>query len=164
MDRTISGLVSWARSPEGRKWVRYSMVSVVAVACSQLILAVTFGLLQWSARSANMTAVGLSAIPSYWLNRVWVWKKTDRSSMLREIIPFWAMAFLGLIFSTWAADLAATHAAGLSDSRGVQTVVVMAASLAAFGILWVGKFAVLNRVLFASGNDRLEEVAAADSR
>lgn len=160
MDRTVRGLVAWARSPEGTKWVRYSMVSVVAVACSQLILALTFGVLHWSARTANITAVGLSAIPSYWLNRAWVWKKTDRSSMLREVIPFWAMAFLGLVFSTWAAGFAASVASDFSPSRGVQTLMVMFASLAAFGVLWIGKFVVLNRVLFA----HREEVAAVETR
>lgn len=160
MDRTVQGLIGWAKSPEGRKWVRYSMVSVVAVLCSQVILALTFGVLHWSARSANMTAVGLSAVPSYWLNRAWVWKKTDRSSMLREVVPFWAMAFIGLVFSTWAADFAATHASSLSSSRGVQTVIVMAASLAAFGVLWIGKFVVLNRVLFVHDGEASEVVAA----
>lgn len=158
MGRHVGGAVSWAKSPEGRKFLRYSMVSVIAVTFSQVILAITFGLLHWTARSANITAVALSAVPSYMLNRAWVWKKTDRSSVMREIVPFWAMAFLGLVFSTWAASLAAGTAPDISSSRLVQTLIVMAASLGAFGILWVGKFAVLNRVLFAAR----EEVPAVE--
>lgn len=163
MERTVGGVVTWAKSPEGQKWIRYSLVSVVAVACSQVILGFTFYVLEWSARAANITAVALSALPSYWLNRAWVWKKTDRSSVLREVIPFWGMAFLGLVFSTWAADYAATHAADFSDSRGVQTLIVMFASLAAFGVLWIGKFVILNRLLFAADDEMADEVAVETS-
>lgn len=149
MERTVGGVVKWARSPEGRKLVRYSMVSVVAVVCSQAVLAITYGLFHWSARTANITAVGLSAIPSYTLNRAWVWRRSDRSSFLREIVPFWGMCFLGLVLSTWSADFAATHADEVSSSHLVQTLLVMSASLAAFGVLWVGKFILLEKLLFA---------------
>lgn len=143
------GVLAWTRTVEGTRLVRYSMVSVVAVICSQAILGITLGLFHWSARASNVTAVALSTIPSYTLNRAWVWGKRGRSHVSREIVPFWAMAFLGLLFSTWAADFADTHAFHLTSSHAVHTMIVMAASLGAFGVLWIGKFVLLNKVLFA---------------
>ena len=152
----LAGAVGWARSPGGRKLVRYSMVSVVAVAISQAVLAVCYGVLDWSARVANITAVCVSAVPAYYLNRAWAWGKRGRSHLLKEIVPFWAMALLGLVLSTWATDAAESYAVARWSSRLVQTVIVMAASLAAFGVLWVAKFAILNRYLFVDGPRRPE--------
>src|SRR5215218_419475 len=69
------------------------------------------------------------------MNRSWAWGRRGRSDLWREVVPFWGIAFAGLVLSTWAADAA-------------TTAVVMAASLLAFGVLWAGKFAVFNTLLF----------------
>jgi hypothetical protein len=68
---------------------------------------------------------------------------------MKEIVPFWGMALLGLVLSTWSADYAESHAAAITSSHLGQKLVVNFAALAAFGVLWVGKFAILNKVLFA---------------
>ena len=127
--------------------MRYSLVSVVAVAVNQIALVALFGAAHWSARSANITACAIAAIPSYLLNRRWAWGKTGRSRVFREIVPFWVLAFLGLALSTFAT----TWAEGATDaySRLTQTVTVALASLSAFGVLWVAKFVIFERVLFA---------------
>ena len=66
-----------------------------------------------------------------------------------EVVPFWVLAFLGLAFATWAADLGSTLAGQADASHAVTTAVVMGSSLLAFGVLWVGKFAIFNALLFA---------------
>ena len=142
-----SSLLERARTPGGRKLVRYSLVSVVSVVVSQVILFVAQ--FHYSARTSNIIAVCLSAVPSYQLNRAWAWGKTGRSHLMKEIVPFWGMAFLGLILSTWSADFAESHAPSITTSDLGQMLIVNAAALAAFGVLWVGKFVILNRVLFA---------------
>ena len=43
-----SALVDRARSPEGKKMIRYTMVSVISVVVSQAVLLFCFGLLHWS--------------------------------------------------------------------------------------------------------------------
>ena len=150
MDLTPSGLRTWARAPQGQKLVRYSMVSVVSVITYEILLFVTLGLLHWkTARSANICAVAISAIPSYYLNRMWVWGKTGRSHFMKEVVPFWGMALLGLVFSTILTDFAKRTADDVTSIHLLQTFIVMAAGLAAFGVLWVAKFVVLNKVLFA---------------
>ncbi|MEW6152691.1 MAG: GtrA family protein [Actinomycetota bacterium] len=162
MKRRIDTVLTWSRTTEGRKWVRYSMVSVISVVISQILLFIAFGLLKWPARTANVWAVCLSAVPSYYLNRAWAWGKRGRSRLFKEVVPFWAMALLGLAFSTIAADLAETWAAGVTTSHLLTTMIVMASSLGAFGVLWVAKFIVLNKLLFANHPDDLP--AALDGR
>lgn len=157
MDLSPAGLLAWSRAPEGKKFVRYSMVSVVSVITYEILLFITLGLLHWSARSANITAVMVSAIPSYWLNRAWAWGKSGRSHLLKEVVPFWAMALIGLIFSTWAADFSKSVADDVTDAHLLRTFIVMMAGLGAFGILWIAKFVILNKVLFAHHPERLPE-------
>jgi putative flippase GtrA len=140
-------LLERSRTAGGRKLVRYSLVSVVSVAVSQVVL--FFAQFFWSARTSNIIAVCVSAVPSYWLNRAWAWGKSGKSHLMKEIVPFWGMALLGLVFSTWCADYAESHAAAITASPIGQKLIVNLAALGAFGILWVGKFVILNRVLFA---------------
>jgi glycosyltransferase XagB len=138
-----------AAGPWARKMVRYSLVSLVSVAVSQAALMVAFGMLHWTARLSNIAACTVATLPSYYLNRAWAWGKHGRSHLWREVVPFWVLAFVGLAFSTWAADLASSLAHRAAVSHTGATVIVMTASLAAFGVLWVGKFAIFNALLFA---------------
>jgi len=116
------------------------MVSVVAVVTSQLVLLFTNGVLGWSAVLSNVTAVMIGSIPSYVLNRAWVWGKTGKNHFWREVVPFWALALLGLGFSTLLVAIA--------HEWNDATWVVSAANLVAFGILWVAKYLLLDALLF----------------
>jgi glycosyltransferase XagB len=157
----------------GRKVLRYSLVSLVSIAVSQSVLMVAFGMLHWTARLANVVACAVATVPSYYLNRSWAWGRRGRSHLWKEVIPFWALAFLGLALSTWAADLGSTLARGAGASHPATTAIVMSSSLLAFGVLWVGKFAVFNALLFterpqprhlpAPGQRRRELAAASRS-
>ncbi len=131
-----------ARAQLDRKAIRYSLVSAVAVVVSQLVLLVCNGVLDWAPVPSNVTAVAIGSIPSYALNRAWVWGKRGRNDVWREVVPFWAFAFLGLAFST----LLVYFAAQWSDA----VLIVNGANLAAFGVLWVAKFFFLDALLFSS--------------
>jgi putative flippase GtrA len=148
VDLSPGALLERSRTPGGKKMVRYTLVSIISVFVSLVVLFVTFYFFHWSARTANIVAVGVSAIPSYFLNRAWAWGKTGRSHMLKEVVPFWAMAFLGLVLSTWAAVFTRANAHYITTSRLGVTLLVMASNILSFGVLWFGKFMILNKVLF----------------
>ncbi|HEX2117903.1 MAG TPA: GtrA family protein [Acidimicrobiales bacterium] len=147
MDLSPRSLLERSRTPGGKKMVRYSLVSVISVVVSQVVLFIAQSF--WSARTSNIIAVCISAVPSYYLNRKWAWGKKGKSHLMKEIVPFWSLALLGLIFSTWAADYAESNAHHVTSSELGARLVVNFAALAAFGVLWVGKFIIFNRVLFA---------------
>ena len=122
------------------KLLRYSGVSVVAVVVTQSCL--WFGLVvtNWPAVVANVVAVSLGAIPGYLLNRSWVRGRKDSHSIRDEILPFWLYNLAGLAISSTLVTLA--------DLWWASTVLVMSANLAAFAALWLGKFFVLEKILF----------------
>jgi putative flippase GtrA len=131
----------WARSGQGRKLIRYGMVSVVAIGVTQLVLLAGLDL-GWSSAAANITAVSVASVPAYFLNRQWVWGRDGRHDVAREIVPYWVFAFVGLALSTVAV---ATVASGPHASHFVAAF----ANVGAFGLLWGLRFVVLDRLLFA---------------
>ncbi len=155
----------WVRSPTGTKMVRYSLVSVVALGISQVVLFLTFAVGHlWSAATCNVVAAVVATPPSYYLNRRWAWGKTGRSHLMKEVVPFWVLAFLGLGFSTWAVDVAEHYGREISTAH--IGIIVNAASAAAYGVVWLIKFMIFNRLMFGvthSSQQRLvdERVAPA---
>ena len=165
MNLLPAALMAKARSPEGRKLVRYTMVSVIVVPFSNAVFAICYGVLHWrTARSANFVGFALGTTLSYYLNRYWAWGKRGRSHLLKEVAPFWVMAFIGLAVSTVAVSLAESWARDITQRRAVQTLLIMGVSLMAWGVLWVVKFFVLNKVLFRTHPDDLLDAPALDGR
>lgn len=146
-----------ARTPQGQKMVRYSLVSVVSVIVGEAILFGTLLLHVWSASMCNVVAVCISAIPSYYLNRTWAWGKTGKSHFLREVVPFWSLALLGLLFSTLAVDFVEPRARSFTSSHLLFTVIMVFTSIGAFGVLWVAKFFIFNKVMFVHHLEDLPE-------
>jgi putative flippase GtrA len=115
------------------------------VVVSQVTLVLCHGLLDMSAVWSNIVAVAAGTVPSYELNRSWVWGKTSKSHLWKEVVPFWALSFLGLVLSTVTVAVVEQY----NDS----TPAIQAANLGAFGVLWVGKFLLLHYVLFKDHTD-----------
>lgn len=115
---------------------RYVAVSVVNVLLGGGLLVV---LQRWLEPTvANVVAVGCSAVPAYYLNRAWVWGKRGRSHWRKEVLPFWAFVFTGLVLSTIAIAFAQQH----TDNH----FVILFVQLFAFGVLWVLRFFLLDKL------------------
>lgn len=126
----------------GRKLLRYAGVSCIGVLTGQTLLFLFYNRAGLDAVAANSLAVALATIPSYVLNRAWVWGKTGSHRVATEILPFWGMAFLGLFLSNVLVHLA--------EQRSDWWVMINGANLAAFAALWVAKYILLDRVLFVA--------------
>ena len=132
----------------GELAIRYSMVSVFGVVFTQLELAIYVGLLDLNPTKSNVAAVMICAVPSFMLNKRWVWNVDGKISVSREIVPFWVFTGAGLALSTLLVAIA--------DNMSDSTLLVMIASVSGFGILWVAKFLFLDQVMF--GHSQKEEV------
>ena len=124
------------------KLVRYGAASVAGVVTSQITLLACLVVLDIDPVPSNIAAVTVGAVPNYMINRAWTFNKRGAHSFTREVLPFWGMALLGLVLSTIAVAWV--------DSRwGDAPLLISATNIAAFGVLWVAKFFVLDKVLFA---------------
>ena len=146
-------LVRRVTADGGLRALKYSAVSVVGVVVTQVLLLLFHGLLAWKPEISNIGAVSIASIPAYYLNRAWVWGRTGKSHFLKEVVPFWGFAFVGLALSTFLV----AHATDFWDSALAPNV----ANLAGFGSLWVLRYFVLDTVLF--GGHPAEEVLEGDT-
>lgn len=130
------------------KWARYAAVSVVSttVTLSLLGAMVYSGVL--SPGWANVVATAAGTVPSFELNRRWVWSKTGHRSLGKEITPFCALSFLGLGLSTLMVSLAAGRARASGMGHTGVAITSDLASMFTFGALWVVQYFLLDKVLF----------------
>ena len=124
-------------------------VSVLTTVLSLVVLTtlVTMGMRAWL---ANVVATAAGTVPSYVLNRRWVWRQRGASDPWRQVAPFWLLSFSGMALSTLAVDRADRLATSLDLAAGLRTTALLSANVASFGVLWVAQFLLLDRVLFRS--------------
>lgn len=137
-------------TPEGRKMFRYSMASVVSVVVSVALLVLFDGVFRWGAVISSTLATAIATIPSYELNRKWAWGRTGRGHLWREVVPFWVLAFIGWGFSTYSVKLTESALAHSGLAHLLRTGLIAVVYIAAFGVLWIVKFIIFNKVLFAN--------------
>ena len=139
----VTSVLSPARdliAGNGAKLLRYCGVSVVNVLTGMGLLAVCLEVFEMNGVPSQITAAMVSAIPAYILSRRWVWKRKGRDSFRNEVLPFWIMALIGLVF--------ATSAIALVEQFTQTTIVLLGTSLSAYGVVWVAKFLVLDRIMW----------------
>ena len=123
-----------------RRLLRYSGTSAVGVVLGQTILRVCYDLLGWSGLVSNLVAFLIANIPVYHLNRSWVWDRYGPSQWGREVLPFWLVSLAGLALSSLTV--------GLVDAVTNNGWFISAASVGAFGTVWLVKYAVCDQYLF----------------
>ena len=147
MKKRLADIIAWSKSHEGKKIIRFTMVSVVSTSVSFVSIAVLYGFkiipgVLWATLTGNLIA----SLPAYHLNRKWTWGKSGRSHWRKEIIPFWAMSFLGIgvsqIGALWARHEVKTH----HWAHLLNTGLVTFTNLASFGLFWILKMMVFNRI------------------
>lgn len=141
MSNTLSTARVRLRSAHSVKVIRFGAVSAFNVIFGQAILYGAQVVLHWAPVAANVFAVSLGTFPAYILSRYWVWEKRGKNRIVSEILPFWILTLVGFALSTTAVWLV--------DSRwDASPILINLTNLTAFGLVWLAKFFVLDRVLF----------------
>jgi putative flippase GtrA len=143
-----------------RRLLRYGAVSIVSTVLSLTILGVLVTTRVMSPGWANVLATSAGVVPSFELNRRWVWGKRGRRSVRREIGPFVSLTAIGLALSTVTVTMTAWWAAQWELSGATRTLAIEAANIAAFGTVWLVQYVILDRLLFVPTVSELRDPAA----
>jgi putative flippase GtrA len=139
------------RSPIVVKLAKYSTASFAGLVVGQTVLFLCYQSLGWAAIPANLMSVTLGAIPNYLINRRWTWHQTGKNRLWGEVIPFWVMSALGMIVSLFTVAYA--------EDRWDTALAVGLAQVFGFGLLWIAKFLVLDKVMWKIVHDLQPDVA-----
>jgi putative flippase GtrA len=139
-----------ALPPTLQKLFKYSVASGTAVTVDVTVLVFCKALLGMPSMTSHLIAVFTSSIPNYLINRKWTWQQQGKNRLWGEVVPFWTMAVLGLILST----IFVAYASDRWDSTFATTV----ANLSGFGVLWVLKFLVLDKLMWKVVPEMAHEV------
>jgi len=77
----------------------------------------------------------MGTIPSFELNRRWVWGRTVQPQLIRQAGPFTALLFLGLDLSTLTVSMVGRWADHAHLGATPRTLAIETANVAAFGLL-----------------------------
>jgi putative flippase GtrA len=147
-EERLERLWSLYHTPAGKKMFRYVAQSAATTLFSFAVLGLVYGVFRlWTEVPSTVFANCVATVPSYFLNRNWVWGKSGRSHLLKEVVPFWVASVVGIVLSIFTAS-EARHL-GLTyfpHHHGIRTGLVEGANLLAFGLLWIVKFLVFNRL------------------
>jgi putative flippase GtrA len=110
--------------------------------------------IDWDGVPANLGSVAIGSIPNYLINRYWTWQQSGRNRIWGEIVPFWTMAFLGVVLSTLAVAYA--------DRQWGTPLTIAIAQLSGFGVLWFARFLILDKVMWRVVHDHLDADADGD--
>ena len=152
------------RGIEVRRFARYASVSAISTVTTLSVLGVLVGVVEFPSTWANVVAVAIGTVPSFFLNRRWVWGYHGPRSLWRQALPYGVLSSAGLFLSTVSVHLAAEATAG--SPRLVHTGAVELANFGSYGVLWLVQFVLCDRVLFnkrrsATRDEERHEVANA---
>lgn len=139
------------RSPTIVKLVKYSSASFAGLVVGQSVLALFYTGLGWGAIASNLVSVTFGAIPNYLINRYWTWHQTGKNRLWGEVVPFWVMSFLGMVVSLFTVAYA--------EDRWGTGLAIAIAQVAGFGVLWLAKFLVLDKVMWRIVHEIQPDVA-----
>ena len=138
------------------KVLRYAGGSVVATGCSELTLVVLYGFLHVSPVWSTCLAWVAGAVPNYWLNRSWTWRRRGRPSLVHEVVPYVAIVLVTLLLATLATRAVDAALKGDGTSSTLRVALVAGSFLAVYAAMFVIRFFAFDRLFagLADAGDR----------
>jgi hypothetical protein len=134
---------------------RYAVLSLLAGGLAQGGLALAYGLLGWGTAAATLLSLAVSIGPSYWGSRTYVWAGRGSRQRRWEATVFAAVAVAGSLTAITLTALAERVGSLLTEDRSLLTAWVCAGSIAATALVWIARYAVLDRHVFVGAPARL---------
>jgi putative flippase GtrA len=136
------------RGQRAKLWGRYTAASVIAGVISELVFLVAY----WFEAApvvASVVAFVAGAVPNYVMNRRWAWRRTGTPHPVRETLPYAVIIVSTALLAVLATTLADRWVAAHVNSHELQVVLVGAAFLGTYGAMFVLKFVLFDRLIFA---------------
>jgi putative flippase GtrA len=131
-----------------RLWGRYTASSVIAGVISSVVFLVAY----WFEAApvvATLVAFVAGAVPNFLMQRYWTWRRTGTPHPVREALPYLATIVSTALLASLVTTLADRWVEAHVGPHGLGVFLVGAAFLGTYGVMFVVKFVLLDRLIFA---------------
>jgi putative flippase GtrA len=139
-----------------RGWARLARAAATSVAATVLSQVVLLAVLSTggAAALASTLAWAAGAVLNFVVTRRWVWGRTGRPRVRRELLPYLVVIGLGGLASIGLTTLAGSLLTPLNLPHFWWVVLVDGAYVGSYALVFVVKFALLDRLVFGRGAAR----------
>jgi putative flippase GtrA len=130
------------------RFFRYSVGSVVAIVASEIAFVLCYGTGWLGTTGSSVVAFCAGAIPNYVLNRSWAWERKGRPHLGREVVLYAVVSIVSLVSAAVVTGWVSRVVPHFTASYPARTAAVAAAYLATYGLLFILKFVIFQRVVF----------------
>jgi putative flippase GtrA len=145
MSFSPSSLIAYAGREETRKKLRYASLSVVFIPLGQGLIQV-LGLWLDDYTAASVLAAASLTVPNFLANKHFVWRVTSRENLYRQVLVFWVTIMLAVSLATLITYL--VENAMTDRTMLIRGGAVLFAQLLGYGIVFIGRFLILDKWLF----------------
>jgi putative flippase GtrA len=137
-------------SPSAGKIAKYALGSVLALATSVVVFAVLY-VLHVGTTVDSIVAFVAGAVPNWVLNRRWAWEQTGSVEVAREVVGYTIVSLIALAASSLGTGAAQQFVLSqhIAAGHGIRVVLVTGAYVLVQALLFVAKFVVYERWVFA---------------
>jgi len=139
-----------------RGWARLGRAAASSVAATVVSQVVLLAVLATGgvAVLASTLAWAAGAVLNFVITRRWVWGRTGRPGVRRELLPYLAVIGLGGLASIGLTTLSGSLLTPLNLPHVWWVVLVDGAYVASYALVFVVKFTLLDRLVFGRGAAR----------
>lgn len=139
-----------------RSWARLARAFATSVAATAVSQVALLGILAagGAPAAASTVAWAAGAVLNFLVTRRWVWGRTGRPRVRRELLPYLAVIGLGGLASIGLTTLAGSLLTPLALPHALWVLLVDGAYVASYALVFLLKFALLDRLVFGPGATR----------
>jgi putative flippase GtrA len=138
--------VTSRRAGAARRLSTYTAGSLIAAACSEVMLLVCYAVLGLAPAVSSSIAWVAGALPNYWLNRRWTWGRRGRPSLTGEVLPYAAIILGTLVLAGVATHLADGGLRDADTGSAVRVVLVAGVFLGVYVVMFAVRYLLLDRL------------------
>jgi putative flippase GtrA len=141
------------RHPLAGRLTRYTLGSVVAATTSAIVFAALYAAGVGTTADSILAFIA-GAIPNWFLNRRWAWRRRGPVRFRKEILGYAATSAACLVAASLATAWTKSAAQSLGLPDPVTVVLVTGSYLAVFGVTFLAKFAIYELWVFGEPGRR----------
>jgi putative flippase GtrA len=146
-------LIACPNTEEAHKKLRYTAVALAFLPIGQGLIQVLGPWLN-DYTAASLLAAAIVTVPNFFANRHFVWRVTSDEKLRSQIVTFWVAVMLAVLLTTFFTYIVDNGMVG--QRTLVRGIAVFFVQVFGFGVVWVGRFLLLDRWLFKLADHRPE--------